>query len=422
MSSIFKKYESYLADFKDYRKGTIRNLAYSTNNQNNTAVLIKGGLFCGKDKTQSTIIPDNTQFALGRDPFVMFACFKSLDDLGVHHIYSVYGTSALPRLVFRKYSANTNNINLVDSAGNSVFSSSITVANNEKICITMVVVPASNAAYVYKNGIYNHTINIATLVGNFSITSGNTIGPGVGRAADMNDVLYYCGVYKNLNLTATEVLQLYTELEVMPESSPFSKAIADGAGNNEVYFKGEMGALANESTIAVNNFVENTDIFVITTNCLFNAEKNNNKLEKYITNTGGNVLTRPNKNIYSTYHFTYYYAGIGVIYLIPSSRDNTINSAGQIGYRVATDGSIGLRISGSVVATAAAGSFPTGRYCDILITISATNIILKIDNVEIINHAYAVAITGDRMILNQGIQDKLIWASEDSKRSLYQIA
>jgi hypothetical protein len=309
---VFEKYQSSLVDFKDYRSGSIRNIAYPTNSQNNTAKLIKGGLFCSPGLTQNTIIPDDTQFAFARNPFVMFACFKSFDDLGIHHIYSAHNTGNTPRIIIRRYPTNTNNINIVDSANNSVFTTSITIEKNERTCFLVVIVPSANLAYVYKNGIFNHSTSIATLVGNFSFLSTNTIGAGVGRTTDMNDILYYAGMYKNLNLTASEVAELHSELESMPEQKAWSKAIADGSSAGEIYFKGELGIRANEYTIAA-GFIENTGASVLSGSFKVVTESNSGKLEKVIECVTNGSLFIPQAAAALTGWRRYINSGVGYV-------------------------------------------------------------------------------------------------------------
>ncbi len=222
-------------------------------------------------------------------------------------------------------------------------------------------------------------------------------------------------------LTATEIAKLTAELDQMPDQRVSSTAIEDGSGNNEILFKGEMNARANETTVST-GFLENTGFEIITTNAQLIVEKINNTISKAIKTPSAGLLRKMKNVVYGRYHFYYFYAGIGVVYLVPNSRDDAINSTGQISIRIDTDGSYTLRISGSVFATAAAGTIPTNEYCHIDFYIKNDSIVINVNGVEKTNYSYSTLITGDRILLNMGINDKCVYASNDEEMSMYQEA
>jgi len=92
--------------------------------------------------------------------------------------------------------------------------------------------------------------------------------------------------------TATEISTLTDELNKMPDQRVSSKAIADGSGDKEILFKGELGVLSNETTTA-SGYLENSGAQILSGSCKMVTEKNNSKIEKVIVGVTDGAIYLP---------------------------------------------------------------------------------------------------------------------------------
>jgi hypothetical protein len=231
--SLIDKYYNQMADFRDYRTGTFRNKKNGIETHTFNGVLQNDGLRL-KDQGDLFIIPDNTSFALGRENFTMFFQNTSLDYSGTHHLYAAYGTAALPRFIFRNTSSRLDFTWVSsDGTGSTLIGLGAGLGvSGEKYSLCVTFDFTANIAKIYYNGLYVTETSLATTTGNFSLVTGNQIGPGVGRTADMNELTEYCGLIKGVALTAAEVAEITSELNAgIPEQKADSQ-IYDNTGKS----------------------------------------------------------------------------------------------------------------------------------------------------------------------------------------------
>jgi len=225
--SVYEKYKDSFADFRDYRTGTFRNKANGTETHTFNGVLLHSGLRT-KNQVDVMNVPDNTSFALGRENFTMFFQNISFDYSGTHHLYSAYGTAALPRFIFRNTSSRLDFTWVSsDGTGSTLIALSAGVGvPGEKYNIFVTFDFTANVAKIYYNGQYVTETSLAATTGNFSLATGNQIGPGVGRTTDMNELTEYCGLIKGVALTAQEIAVLTSELnESIPDQLVESRVV-----------------------------------------------------------------------------------------------------------------------------------------------------------------------------------------------------
>lgn len=285
MSNVYKKYFPYMFDFREYRAGSTINKCNGLEiHTKNNVRLIKGGLISLAG--QETMITVN-EATLARDNFTFFCKFKVLRSLsGTHHIYSYYNkTGAQPRFLMR-LSGGGIDFSCVASNGTSqTVYATLTEELQKYYAVFATINFNTNSLLLYVNGLLVGSASLAAVSGSFTIETGSSVGHGSGRSVDNNELLSYCGLIKNYALSATEIWQLTQELEAMPDQRPWSKAV-DYDGTTTINFKGELGAIANEVTIA-SGYLENTGVRILSGSFKMVTEINSGRIEKviqYVTN------------------------------------------------------------------------------------------------------------------------------------------